>query len=102
MTDERRAPTRRHSLMGKDLDGNTIVLSFTISHSLYTCPGCRGQIEVGREHTLVRYVEPDGEAWHQHWHRDCARTLEREMKNIQTRPASELQGRRGPKPRRRR
>ena len=88
--------------MGKDFDGNTVVFSFTISHSLYKCPGCHGSIEVGGEHTLVRYIEPDGEAWHQHWHRDCARNLEREMKSLQTRPAAELQGRRGPKTGRRR
>ncbi len=99
---EDQAPTRRHSLMGRDFDGNQIIMAFSISHQLYKCPGCQGGIEVGQEHTLVRYIESDGQNFHQHWHRDCARTLEREMTGIQTRPAAEVQGNRGPRPRRRR
>jgi hypothetical protein len=97
MDDEDRPPTRRHSLMGKDFDGNTLVLAFTISHQLYKCAGCHEGIEVGAEHTLVRYEEPDGMSYHQHWHRDCARSLEREMTGVLKRPAAELRGPRGPK-----
>lgn len=79
-------PTRRTSLGGTDLDGNDVVLSFTISRKLYRCPGCRNSIAIGTEHVLVRYAQPAGETYHQHWHFECASAVVRELRNL--RPGS--------------
>jgi hypothetical protein len=88
-------PTRRQSLRGIDFDGNTVVLSFSISRKLYKCPGCYEYIPVGSEHVLVRYFEPDGNTFYQHWHRDCTKTIARELRGIETvAPSSERLGER--------
>jgi hypothetical protein len=88
-------PTRRQSLRGVDFDGNTVVLSFSISRKLYKCPGCYEYIPVGLEHVLVRFFEPDGNTFYQHWHRDCTRTIARELRGIETvAPRSERLGER--------
>ncbi|MGH2699844.1 MAG: hypothetical protein ACRDJL_11705 [Actinomycetota bacterium] len=93
-------PTRRQSLRGMDFDGNTVVLSFSISRKLYKCPGCYEYIPVGSEHVLVRCFEPDGNNFYQHWHRDCTRTIVRELRGIEMvapgfeRPASRRSRRR--------
>jgi len=79
-------PTRRHSLVGTDFDDNTVELKHTISKQLYRCPGCRGPIQIGSEHVLVRIRHPDGESYHQHWHRDCTRPIVRELRGLRARP----------------
>jgi hypothetical protein len=84
-------PTRSQSLRGVDFDGNTVVLSFSISRKLYKCPGCYEYIPVGSEHVLVRFFEPDGDRFYQHWHRDCTRTILRELRGTEaTAPGSEM------------
>ena len=75
-------PSRRQSLEGTDLDGNAVILSVSVAKKLYRCPECRGYIDVGSEHVVVRY--PSGEeSWHQHWHRRCASELvRRELRSL--------------------
>jgi hypothetical protein len=73
-------PSRRQSLRGVDFDANTVVLEFSIARKLYKCPGCYDYIPVGAEHVLVRYFEPDGATFYQHWHRDCTKTIVRELR----------------------
>ena len=72
-------PSRRRPVRGNDLDGNEIELVLSIARKLYVCPGCRGSVEIGAEHVLVRRREPSGRRYHQHWHTDCARPLAREL-----------------------
>ena len=79
-------PTRRQSLVGTDFDDNTVELKHTISKQLYRCPGCRGPIEIGVEHVLVRIREADGSSYHQHWHRECTRPIIRELRGLRARP----------------
>jgi hypothetical protein len=76
-------PSRRQSLRGVDFDDNVVVLSFSIARKLYKCPGCYEYIAVGSEHVLVRYFEPDGNTFYQHWHRDCTRTIVRELRGTE-------------------
>ena len=79
-------PSRRRSLRGRDLDGNEVELAFAVSRQLYRCPGCRGSIDVGREHIVVRRQDDSGH-YHQHWHRDCALgKVLREMRDIKEIP----------------
>ena len=73
-------PSRKQSLRGVDFDDNVVVLSFSISRKLYKCPGCFEYISIGSEHVLVRYFEPDGNTFYQHWHRACTRTIVRELR----------------------
>ena len=96
MHDSAPFPTRRLSVKGVDLDDNAVVLSLSIARKLYRCPECGKELSVGAEHVLVRWMPPDGAPHHQHWHQECARALLREMRDIQTRPAGELD----PRPRR--
>ena len=70
MTDSSSLPSRRRSLSGTDLDGHPVELSVTVAHQLYRCPGCRGYIDVGSEHVLVRYPGEE-QGFHRHWHRPC-------------------------------
>ena len=72
-------PTRKRKIVGHDLDGRPLQLVFTVAHKLYTCPSCRSSIEIGAEHVLVRRREDSGRRFHQHWHRDCAAALAREI-----------------------
>jgi hypothetical protein len=81
-----RFPTRRQSLIGKDLDGNIAELSFAISKKLYRCPRCGKSIKIGSEHVVVRRSEPEGAEYHQHWHTPCSAQLLRELRNIESRP----------------
>ena len=60
---------RRQSLSGLDHEGNAVILSLIVAKQLYRCPACRGRIEVGADHILVRYEAQDR---HEHWHRACA------------------------------
>jgi hypothetical protein len=76
-------PNRKQSLRGVDFDGNVVVLSFSIARKLYKCPGCYEYIPIGSEHVLVRYFEPDGNAFYQHWHSDCTRTIVRELRETE-------------------
>jgi hypothetical protein len=80
-------PTRRSSLTGTDLDGNKLTLAFAIARKLYRCPGCRESVNVGAEHVVVARKDVTGEGYHQHWHRDCARTLVRTLKAARSIPA---------------
>ena len=76
-------PSRRKSLHATDLDGNELIFAFSISRKLYRCPGCRESIEVGREHTLVKYLEGPAGTFHQHWHTECAAEhFKREVRNV--------------------
>jgi len=93
-------PTRRLSLKGRDFDGNSVVLSVSVAKKLYRCPGCHSEIDVGREHILVRVVEPGGDSYHQHWHRNCSTTLMREMNGLHSRPAADVALPRPPRTRR--
>jgi hypothetical protein len=71
---------RRQSLRGLDHDGNAVILSLIVAKQLYRCPGCRGRIEVGADHILVRYETQDR---HEHWHRSCALEMaRRELKGV--------------------
>jgi hypothetical protein len=73
-------PTRRKSVRGRDLGGDLIELEVSVARSLYTCPSCRGRIEIGAEHVFLRRTPADGSpAYHQHWHTDCARAIAREL-----------------------
>lgn len=72
-------PTRRTPVRGTDLDGNEIELVVSVARKLYVCPACRGSVEIGAEHVLVRRRDVDGERYHQHWHTDCAREVAREL-----------------------
>ncbi|MGH2750318.1 MAG: hypothetical protein ACRDK3_05515 [Actinomycetota bacterium] len=93
---ESELPTRRQSLRGVDFEDNTVVLEFSISRKLYKCPGCYEYITVGAEHVLVRYLEPGGNSFHQHWHRACTRTIVRELRRTVTVvPGSERPAQRG-------
>jgi len=76
-------PTRRQSLRGIDFDENVVVLVFSIARKLYKCPGCYDYVQVGAEHVLVRYFEPDGATFYQHWHRDCTKTIVRELRGAE-------------------
>ena len=61
-------------MVGRDADGRRVVLSRSISASLYRCPSCHGEITIGDDHVLVRY--PDAEEWdHHHWHRGCVEEM---------------------------
>ena len=83
-------PSKRQSIRGLDRDGEIVWLSHSISKSLYRCPGCRGEIAIGLEHVLVRFVPEQADAHHQHWHTHCARaTLLRELTSVEIRPAQE-------------
>ena len=74
-------PTRRKQIRANDLDGNEVVLAVSVAKKLYVCPSCRGRIELGQEHVLVRYPETGGRGHHQHWHRDCVQAdLLRELR----------------------
>lgn len=73
-----RLPSRRSDVRGNDLDGNEIRLAHGIARKLYVCPSCRHRLEIGEEHVIVKR-ERDGDRFHQHWHRECARSLAREM-----------------------
>jgi hypothetical protein len=60
-----------------------MLFAFSISKKLYTCPHCRSSIDVGREHTFVRYLGGPAGAYHQHWHTDCAAEhFKREVRNV--------------------
>lgn len=72
-------PSRRHPVRGTDLDGNEIELVLSIARKLYVCPSCRGSVEIGAEHVLVRRRDVSGERYHQHWHSGCAQALAREL-----------------------
>jgi hypothetical protein len=80
-------PTRRSIVTGIDHDGNRIELSHSISRKLYRCPGCRASIPIGSDHVLVRITAGAGSAYHQHWHRVCARQIVRDLKEIRRRDA---------------
>jgi hypothetical protein len=81
-------PSRRKSLRATDLDGNELLFAFSISRKLYECPYCREAIDVGREHTLVRYVAGPAGTFHQHWHTECAaEQFKREVRNVREVPA---------------
>lgn len=76
-------PTRRKSLRAEDLDGNQVLFVFSISKKLYVCPYCRESIELGREHTFVRYLGGPSGTFHQHWHTECAaERFKREVRNV--------------------
>jgi hypothetical protein len=76
-------PTRKTSLAGVDLDGNKVELSHSISKKLYRCPGCRKSIPIGSDHLLVRVTPASGgPAYHQHWHRDCTKSIVRELRGV--------------------
>jgi hypothetical protein len=80
-------PSRRQSIRAKDLDGNELEFVFSISKKLYRCPGCGRSIEVGREHTLVRYLGGPMGRFHQHWHAECAiEGFRREVRNVRPVP----------------
>jgi hypothetical protein len=94
-------PTRRQSLRGIDFDDNVVVLVFSIARKLYKCPGCHDYVPVGAEHVLVRYFEPGGTTFYQHWHRDCTKTIVRELRGAEpVAPGFEMPPR--PRPRKRR
>lgn len=77
-------PGRRRSIRGLDANGNSVTLEFTVSKQLYRCPWCRASIEVGSEHVLAIIETPGQDPYHQHWHRDCARSeLLRTIRNPQ-------------------
>ncbi len=77
-------PTRRRNVRGTDLDGNRAELAFAISKKLYRCPSCRSSIAIGTEHVVVRWDQPDGDRFHQHWHRDCVESeLLRNLRGIE-------------------
>ena len=78
-------PTRRNDVRGRDLEGRSVVLTFSISKKLYRCPGCGGSIEIGREHVIVRY--PD-DGYYQHWHAECARSVLRELRGAERIPTN--------------
>ena len=42
------APDKRWSLRGLDEEGDEVWLIRGISRKLYRCPGCHGEIEIGR------------------------------------------------------
>ena len=69
----RALPSRRWSLRGQTEEGDEAWLIRGISHKLYRCPGCHGEIEIGAEHTVVQFVRRLGGTDHHHWHRRCAR-----------------------------
>ena len=73
---------RKRALAGTDLDGNLVELQLSIAKKLYRCPGCGGSIPIGSEHVLVRVREPQGAAYHQHWHRECATEIVRGMRSV--------------------
>jgi hypothetical protein len=81
-----RFPTRRQSVIGVDLDGNMVELSFAISKKLYGCPGCGKSIPIGSEHVVVARREPEGAAYHQHWHTPCSAQVLRELRNVERKP----------------
>ncbi len=68
-------PSRRWSLRGQTEEGDEAWLIRGISHKLYRCPGCHGEIEIGAEHTVVQFVRRLGGTDHHHWHRRCAEEL---------------------------
>jgi hypothetical protein len=73
-------PTRRRPVRGKDLGGDGIELERSVARKLYTCPGCRGSIEIGAEHIFLRRTPADGSpAYHQHWHAACVHEIAREL-----------------------
>lgn len=89
-------PNRRTSLLGTDLDGNRVLVSWSTAGQLYRCPGCGQSIEVGRAHIVVHYEGED--PYYQHWHTGCAGSrILRELRGMREVPAGK-----GPGPGRRR
>ncbi|MGI8708312.1 MAG: hypothetical protein ACR2LG_08940, partial [Actinomycetota bacterium] len=89
MNEDSSLPSRRHSLRGVDHDGHKVVLVASISKELYRCPGCRRSIPVGTDHVIVEFPDRGAEAFHQHWHRVCAREgIVRQLRSIHLVPAS--------------
>ena len=83
-------PSVRWSLRGYTDEGDEAWLIRGISHKLYRCPGCHGEIEIGTEHTIVQYVLRLGGTEHHHWHRRCAEELLLPgLRNVKRVPASQ-------------
>jgi hypothetical protein len=83
-----KVPNRRQSLQGETFDGEIVRLAYTIARKLYRCPGCHESVDIGSEHTLVRYLSADP-PFHQHWHRQCALSaLVPELKSSRVVPAN--------------
>ena len=75
-------PTRRKSVSGTDLDGRQLEFLLIVAKQLYRCPGCKGSIEVGSDHVLVKVMASPEGPYHQHWHSDCARGLLRQLQDV--------------------
>ena len=81
-------PTRRNTVRATDLDGEQLEFIFSISKKLYRCPGCGEAVEVGREHTLIKFLTGARSRSHQHWHKDCAaEAFRREVRHVRKIPA---------------
>ena len=82
------SPSRRNNVRATDLDGEELEFIFSISKKLYRCPGCGNAIDVGREHTLIKFLTGPRARSHQHWHKDCAtEAFGREVRNTRKVPA---------------
>ena len=61
----------------------------SVSHKLYRCPRCRGEIAVGTDHVVVRRSHPAREIRHTHWHRACVEDgLTLELRRLRRVPAA--------------
>ena len=80
-------PSRRTSVRGVDLDGNQTTLAWAVSRQLYRCPSCRNHVPIGSEHVIVRVDPVEGPGYHQHWHRTCALTLKRNLRDLRATPS---------------
>jgi hypothetical protein len=83
-------PSKRWSLRGSTEEGDEAWLIRGISRKLYRCPACHGEIEIGSEHVVVKYVFRLGGTEHHHWHRQCAEELlVPDLRQLQRVPVSE-------------
>ena len=87
-------PDRKTNVIGRDLEGNSVELSYIAAPRLYVCPSCREEIPIGSSHVLVRYAPDESAPFHQHWHTDCVRDdLVRDLRDAVTKPAERGPGR---------
>ncbi|MBA2241125.1 MAG: hypothetical protein H0W09_07795 [Solirubrobacterales bacterium] len=82
-------PDTRTSLRGTSPEGDEVWLIRSISQKLYTCPGCRGRVEVGAEHVVVQTIGRAGGTRHAHWHRGCSDGVLLGLRGVRRVPAGE-------------
>jgi hypothetical protein len=68
-------PNRREALCAKDPDNMTVFLAYAIAKKLYQCPCCKEYIDIGREHVILRKIQPSKRYDHHHLDFDCVHNI---------------------------